>query len=68
MAWCVHSITELENRVCVPLDIWMYLDALLYSFFSLLKFPQFIADQKKKKKKKDIYEDIYEDLESEISG
>ena len=34
----------------------MYLVALLYSYFSLMKFPQFIADQKKKKKKKkEIY-------------
>ena len=22
LAGCVHSITELENRVCVPLDIY----------------------------------------------
>ena len=28
----------------------MYLVALLYSYFSLMKFPQFVADQKKKKK------------------
>ena len=25
----------------------MYLVALLYSYFSLMKFPQFVADQKK---------------------
>ena len=29
---------------------WMFLVALLYSFVSLMKFTQFVADQKKKKK------------------